>query len=196
MSKSFGNAIGIHEAPLEMYGKIMSISDEMMWRYYELLTDVQVSDIEKIKRETHPMQAKKELARRIVGDFHSAEAAVKAEADWARQFQKSEVPDDIEEVTISSAKVRIGEVSPDSSEGGTAQVIGSDLTDAEVFRVDKLIREAGLAVSMSEAGRKIKERAVYINGYLIQGPAILVSRNEALVVRVGKKIKKVTLAIS
>ena len=100
MSKSLGNAIGIHETPLEMYGKIMSISDEMMWRYYELLTDVQVAEIEKMKRETHPMQAKKDLARRIVADFHSADAATKAGEDWAKQFQKDEVPDDVEEVRI------------------------------------------------------------------------------------------------
>ena len=99
MSKSLGNAIGIHEPPLEMYGKIMSISDEMMWRYYELLTDVQVAEIEKMKRETHPMQAKKELARRIVADFHSAEAAAKAGEDWAKQFQKDQVPEDVEQVT-------------------------------------------------------------------------------------------------
>src|ERR1700720_1497654 len=85
MSKSLGNAIGIDEAPLEMYGKVMSISDEMMWRYYELLTDVQVADIEKMKRETHPMQAKKDLARRTVKDFHSVEAAAKAGEDWAKQ---------------------------------------------------------------------------------------------------------------
>src|SRR5579872_392273 len=74
MSKSLGNAVGIQEPPLEMYGKLMSISDEMMWRYYELLTDVQLPEIEKMKRESHPMQAKKDLAQRIVTDFHSAEA--------------------------------------------------------------------------------------------------------------------------
>src|SRR5881396_1520702 len=74
MSKSLGNAIGINEPPLEIYGKIMSISDDMMWRYYELLTDVQIADIEKMKRESHPMEAKKDLARRIVADFHSGEA--------------------------------------------------------------------------------------------------------------------------
>ena len=74
MSKSLGNAIGIHEPPLEMYGKIMSVSDEIMWRYYELLTDVSMTEIEKMKREAHPMQAKKDLARRIVADFHSADA--------------------------------------------------------------------------------------------------------------------------
>src|SRR5207245_2318909 len=73
MSKSVGNAIGIHEPPLELYGKLMSISDEMMWRDYELLTDVQVADIEKMKREVHPMQAKKDLAASIVKDFQSAE---------------------------------------------------------------------------------------------------------------------------
>src|SRR4030088_2890194 len=88
MSKSLGNAIGIHEAPLEMYGKVMSISDEMMWRYYELLTDVQLAEIEKMKRESHPMQSKKDLARIIVKDFHSQEAAEKAEGDWAKQFQQ------------------------------------------------------------------------------------------------------------
>src|SRR6202163_4032149 len=86
MSKSLNNAIGIHEPPREMYGKIMSISDEMMWRYYELLTDVQVAEIEKMKREAHPMDAKKELARRIVADFHSAETATKAGEDWAKQY--------------------------------------------------------------------------------------------------------------
>ncbi|MGA8867772.1 MAG: tyrosine--tRNA ligase, partial [Candidatus Sulfotelmatobacter sp.] len=78
MSKSLDNAIGIHEEPLEMYGKIMAISDERMWRYYELLTDVQAAEIERMKREAHPMQAKKDLARRIVADFHSADAAGKA----------------------------------------------------------------------------------------------------------------------
>src|SRR6202163_3472525 len=75
MSKSLGNAIGINEPPLEMYGKLMSVSDEMMWRYYELLTDMQVAEIEEVKREAHPMDAKKELARRVVTDFHSAEGA-------------------------------------------------------------------------------------------------------------------------
>src|SRR5450432_4052999 len=104
MSKSYGNAIGIKEAPLEMYGKLMSISDEMMWRYYELLTDVQIADIEKMKRESHPMQAKKDLAARIVTDFHSVEAAVKASEDWAKQFQQGAVPDDAEEVAWDGEK--------------------------------------------------------------------------------------------
>src|SRR5436305_15254401 len=91
MSKSLGNAIGIKEPPLEMYGKLMSISDEMMWRYYELLTDVQIAEIERMKRELHPMQAKKDLAGRIVKDFHLAEAATNAAEEWAKQFQKNEM---------------------------------------------------------------------------------------------------------
>src|SRR5947209_15563477 len=70
MSKSFGNAIGINEKPLEMYGKLMSISDELMWKYYELLTDLSLAEIAKLKRDEHPMQAKKVLTGRIVTDFH------------------------------------------------------------------------------------------------------------------------------
>ena len=198
MSKSLGNAIGIHEAPLEMYGKIMSISDGMMWRYYELLTDVQVADIEKMKTATHPMAAKKDLARRIVADFHSAEAAEKAGEDWARQFQKDEVPENLDEVKVSAAKVNgtrvnIAAVAPDAGEGGAAQRITSDLSDPEILRADKLVREAGLAASTSEAGRKIKEGAVNINGHDIERPAILVHTGEPLVIRVGKKVKKVFL---
>src|SRR5712672_4697948 len=110
MSKSLGNAIGIHEPPLEMYGKIMSISDEMMWRYYELLTDVQVAEIEKIKRDVHPMQAKKELARRIVADFHTGEAATKAGEDWTKLRQKDlheeDVPEGVEEVRVRYEDIR------------------------------------------------------------------------------------------
>ena len=105
MSKSLGNAIGIHEPPLEMYGKVMSISDEMMWRYYELLTDVRVEHIAQMKADVasgkaHPMALKKELARAIVADFHSAEAASKAAEDWAKQFQKDQVPADLDFVEI------------------------------------------------------------------------------------------------
>src|SRR5260370_36731593 len=97
MSKSLNNAIGIHEPPLEMYGKIMSISDDMMWRYYELLTDVQEAEIETMKREAHPMDAKKELARNLVADFHSAVTATKAGEDWAKQHQNDEPPDVLEQ---------------------------------------------------------------------------------------------------
>jgi tyrosyl-tRNA synthetase len=164
MSKSLGNAIGIHEPPLEMYGKLMSISDEMMWRYYELLTDVQVAEIEKMKRETHPMQAKKELARRIVADFHSADAAAKAGADWAKQFQNSEVPEDVEECPIDAPENRL--------------------------RIDKLVARAGLAGSVSDAGRMVKQGAVRVNGAVVNDPTTVLDISAGVTLQVGRKIKK------
>jgi tyrosyl-tRNA synthetase len=165
MSKSLGNAIGIHEPPLEMYGKVMSISDEMMWRYYELLTDVQVAEIEKMKREAHPMQAKKELARRIVADFHSVEVAAKAGEDWARQFQKDEVPEDVEEAAIDVPENRI--------------------------RIDKLVARAGLAGSVSDAGRMVKQGAVKVNGTAISDPTTVLDISAGATLQVGRKIKRV-----
>jgi tyrosyl-tRNA synthetase len=199
MSKSLGNAIGIHEQPLEMYGKIMSISDEMMWRYYELLTDVSVAAIAKMKQDAvsgaaHPMALKKDLACRIVADFHSADAATKADEDWAKQFQKDELPENLETVEISVAMVR---VAPKSGEGGVAQNINSDPSEADrlFLRADKLIREAGLVASTTEAGRKIKEKAVHVDGQVLNGLVIVVSPKKGLMVRVGRRIKKVTLTL-
>ena len=197
MSKSLGNAIGIHEAPLEMYGKIMSISDEMMWRYYELLTDVRSEQIVPMKKDAadgkaHPMAWKKELARTIVADFHSVEAAAKAGEDWARQFQKQDIPESVPEVRIETAKIRIVDALPDANE---AQPITTDFSDIEILRADKLIREAGFVSSTTEAGRKIKEKAVHINGHLIERLAIRVCPKESLVIRVGKQIKKVVLVV-
>src|SRR5437763_13420480 len=105
MSKSLNNAIGIAEPPQEMYGKIMSISDELMWRYYELLTDLLPAEIER-KRGEHPMQAKKELAARIVMDFHSMQAAKQAGENWEKQFQKDEVPGDVEVQIVAYLDLR------------------------------------------------------------------------------------------
>jgi tyrosyl-tRNA synthetase len=192
MSKSLGNAIGIHEAPLEMYGKIMSISDEMMWRYYELLTDVQVSDIEKMKREVHPMQAKKELSRRIVADFHSAEAGVKAGEDWGklreRELQRDKLPESMDEVRVQYQQVRM-EGSP-SSDGDTYLWV----------RLDRLLVICGLADSVTDAVRKIKASSVEIlrpgrdRGEPWESPHLpIVFRGERvfkLTIRVGKKIKE------
>src|SRR5580658_3978223 len=185
MSKSLGNAIGIHEAPLEMYGKIMSISDEMMWRYYELLTDVQVADIEKMKRETHPMQAKKDLARRIVADFHSTEAAAKTAEDWAKQFQKSEVPEDLEEVEVNGREVM---AAAEGSGEGLDEILGSGHFRA---KLDRLLVAAGLANSISDAVRKIKQRSVKINGELKVDLVIFLEIRNNTTVRVGRKIKRV-----
>src|ERR1700761_902464 len=100
MSKSLGNAIGIQEQPSEMYGKLMSISDELMWKYYTFLTDLRGSEIDTMRDEVshgglHPMKVKKDLAWGIVRDFHSAEAADHAAESWARQFQQRTVSGDL-----------------------------------------------------------------------------------------------------
>jgi tyrosyl-tRNA synthetase len=196
MSKSLGNAIGIHEPPLEMYGKIMSISDEMMWRYYELLTDVQVADIEKMKREAHPMQAKKDLAQRIVTDFHSAEAAAKAGEDWARQFQKDEAPEELDCVDVPLAQVVL-----EGEGGGAVRVIAREATDPGdryLVRLDKLIRQAGLANSNTEAASRLKAGAVSIDGESI-GPEeflLYVPANIYAVLRLGRRMKKIRLVIT
>jgi len=177
MSKSLGNAIGIQEPPLEMYGKVMSISDAMMWRYYELLTDVQLPEIEKMKAESHPMESKKDLARRIVTDFHSAEAATKAGEDWAKQFQKGALPEDVEQVSVPFADVAT--------------------KDGDGIRADRLLVQAGLASSASEATRKIKENAVRVNGEPLSGAVINIAPDPAgsmsVTVQLGRKIKKVTI---
>src|SRR6516165_6975933 len=101
MSKSYGNYIGITEAPQEIFGKVMSISDELMWRCYELVTDVSIAGIERMQREvtggqTHPMKLKQELGKHIVADFHSLEAAEQAAQDWQKQFQLRSQPDAME----------------------------------------------------------------------------------------------------
>ena len=192
MSKSLGNAIGIQEAPLEMYGKLMSISDEMMWRYYELLTDVQVAEIEKMKRETHPMQAKKDLARRIVTDFHSAEAAAKAEEDWAKQFQKDEVPEDVEEVSID-----LEEVMASGENRSLGEAMRESLTHGVRIKVDKMLVRIGLADSVSDAVRKLRQNAVRIDGELKSEPVVFISSlQQEHFVKVGRRMKKVRFSIS
>jgi tyrosyl-tRNA synthetase len=175
MSKSLGNAIGIHEPPLEMYGKIMSISDEVMWRYYELLTDVQVPEIEKMKREVHPMQAKKDLARRVVADFHSADVATKAGEDWAKQFQKGELPGDVEEVSVGVEEI-----------GGSV-----DANSRALLRLDRLLVKCGLAASATDAGRKLKQGSVRIDNEITNDPRIVLTPPppQKLTLRVGKHLR-------
>ena len=175
MSKSYSNYVGINEEPLEMFGKLMSISDELMWRYYELLTDLTIKEIEELKWKVsegslHPMQAKKDLARRIITDFHSSKEAAQAESDWSRQFQKDEVPENIEEVSLSSADLGSGSV-----------------------KLDKVLVKAGLAESGSDAQRKIKAGAVKIDGLVHKDLYVQLSPGAGIVVRVGKLMKKVTV---
>jgi tyrosyl-tRNA synthetase len=181
MSKSYGNYIGISEPPQEIYGKVMSISDELMWRYYELLTDVKVPEIEQMKADAesgkqHPMQLKKALARRIVQDFHGEQAVVGADANWAKQFQKDEVPENIESQTIALKDV-------------SAELDGQ--TEPRL-RIDKLILLAGLADSSTDAQRKRKQKAVKINDQVIEEHAFNPDSRE-FVLKVGRKIKRISL---
>jgi len=189
MSKSLGNAIGIHEPPLEMYGKVMSISDDMMWRYYELLTDVRTEQIAIMKADaasgkSHPMALKKELARSIVADFHSAEAAAKAEEDWAKQFQKGGIPEDVEEEKVPLTDVMArSEIEFQETKDGTHRI-----------KLDRLLAKIGLADSVGDAARKIKQKAVRVNGELKTDPVIFWTiSKEPLTVKAGRKVKRVTL---
>jgi tyrosyl-tRNA synthetase len=150
MSKSLGNAIGVHEPAAEMYGKLMSISDELMWRYWTLLTDLRASEIEAMKEEVrsgklHPMQAKKNLAWTITKDFHSKDAADAAAEGWAKTFQQRGVSEDVPVVKVSM-----------SAEGLAGR-------DGEL-KTAKLLQLAGLASSVGEATRKLAENAVSVNG--------------------------------
>jgi tyrosyl-tRNA synthetase len=203
MSKSLGNAIGITEQPLEMYGKIMSVSDEMMWRYYELLTDVQIPEIEQLKRQSHPMQAKKDLASCIVKDFHSAEAATQAAEDWAVQFQKREMPTNVQRVTVKLDKVAAGGGKAQSSDGGTnsfplwqeqqSEKANVDSACPEAVRLDKLLVEAGFVDSRTEATRKIRERAVRVLDKVVEMPVISVIVPCELPTILGRQTKIISI---
>jgi tyrosyl-tRNA synthetase len=161
----------------------------MMWRYYELLTDVQFSGIEALKRELHPMDAKRRLAHYIVKDFHSPADADKAGEDWVRQFQKHGVPEELECVDVPFAAVMVE---------GVRQVMGghSIQTNQRFIRLQKLIPLAGLAVSNTEATAKCKQGAVEL--FDLQGRpfaahdlVVVVPVNEYFVLRVGRRMKKV-----
>src|SRR5258708_2221099 len=146
MSKSLNNSIGIHEAPTEMYGKLMSISDELMWRYWTLLTDLRGSEIERMKADVasgalHPMQAKKNLAHTITRDFHSLAEADAAGENWAKQFQQKAVSEDVPVVKIAK-----------STEGLLGVL---DQVDGYELRMPKLLQLSGLAASTGEATRKL-----------------------------------------
>ena len=175
MSKSLGNAIGIHEPPAEMYGKLMSISDELMWKYFVFLTDLKQSEIDALKAgvaagTVHPMETKKRLARTIVAGFHGEEAAQHADESWALMFQQKAVSEDLEEVAVA-----------------LADVAG---TDANTVRLPKLLVALGLAASGAEANRKIAEKAVKLDGAAAQGNVLTVESLPArIAVRLGKRAK-------
>jgi tyrosyl-tRNA synthetase len=141
MSKSLGNYIGITEPPRDIFGKIMSISDELMWRYYELLTDLSLGEINAVKEavargERHPRDAKADLARRIVADFHSQAEAEAASREFDQMFREHQAPSDIPTI--------------EKPAGG--------------IRLVKLVAAEGLAPSVSEAQRLVAQGGVRVNG--------------------------------
>ena len=165
MSKSLGNYIGIDEPPNEMFGKVMSISDELMWRYYELLTDLSVSDLEQLKSrcesgEENPRNAKVALAKLIITDFHSPDAAAAAEDDFTRRFVKHEIPDEIEEKLVA----------------------------AGIYKLVDLMVDTGLAASKGEARRLIEQGGVKIDGEKASAAnAEITVGTDAMLIQVGKR---------
>jgi tyrosyl-tRNA synthetase len=185
MSKSYGNYIGITEAPTEIFGKVMSISDDLMWRYYELLTDVTTREIDELKQavakgQAHPMELKKELGIRIVKDLHGHDAAIHAAADWAKMFQKDETPEDLPLISVKFADVAAPNAM--STADGMVQV-----------RLDKLLAAAGLATSVSDGSRKVKQNAVKLDGEHTNELVASVKLGSEFTLRAGKKMVKVAV---
>ncbi|MGC2402787.1 MAG: tyrosine--tRNA ligase [Acidobacteriaceae bacterium] len=185
MSKSLGNAIGIHEPAQEMYGKLMSISDELMWRYWIFLTDLRQSEIEQMKADVargalHPMEAKKRLARAIVAGFHSEAAARKADEDWALQFQKRDVEAVAEEVAVDLRQVAVA---------ASLEPALADLNHPVDLYVAKLLVALGLKSSRSEADRQVSA-GVNIDGITSSEKVLRIEKRPArIVVRVGKQAR-------
>jgi len=173
MSKSYGNYIGITDLAGEMFGKVMSISDDLMWRYFELLSFRSLTDIEALKKAAregqNPRDIKFELAKEIVARFHDEAAAEWAKAEFIARFQKGAVPDDIEEVTVASRDGALG--------------------------IAHLLKEAGLVSSTSEAFRMIQQGAVKIDGERVEDRGLLVVAGASHICQVGKrKFAKVTVS--
>jgi tyrosyl-tRNA synthetase len=176
MSKSKGNYIGITEPPKVMFRKVMKISDDLMYRYYELLTDLQLNEIEKLREDVaagrkDPMEVKMALARRIVSDFHSAAEADAAHEAFDREVRQGLEPADTETVDLPAGA---------SNERG--------------IRIDKLLAILGMAESVTDATRKIKAGAVEING-TVHKDLLLSGTSGVLVIRYGKKWKRVRTGV-
>ncbi len=166
MSKSLGNYIGINDPADEIFGKIMSISDDLMLRYFELLSDLTINEIEKIKgglksHELHPMDAKKQLGREITGRYHGEDAALQAEENFVKRFRDNQMPDDMPEITLPAE-------------------VGKTM-------LCKLIASAGLVLSNSEGRRAIKGGGVKINGEKVSDENFEIESAGEYVVQVGKR---------
>ena len=169
MSKSKDNYIGIDEPPKEMYGKTMSLPDDLIARYFELVTDVSLEELKEIKSgledgSYHPMKAKKRLAKEIVAEYHGTEAAEKAEQEFHKIFKQGGTPDDIKEIEIDQ----------------------EDLEEGEMWIVD-LVDATGLVDSKSQIRRLIKQGAVRFNDEKYKKINIDVKVEDEMIIRVGKK---------
>lgn len=172
MSKSMNNYVGVAEAPAEMFGKLMSISDELMWRYYLLLTDATEAEIQAMREAVasgarHPKTAKQDLAERIVGDFHAAQAGASAREEFERRFSKGQ----IDASAVDEKRVAIA---------------------PEGMPLSKVIAECGLAASASEAARKIQQGGVKIDGARAGDPRARVAPGAApFLLQVGRRAVRV-----
>lgn len=172
MSKSLNNYIGITDAPNEMFGKIMSISDDLMWRYYELLSFKPIETIsgykEAIAAGSNPRDVKIDLAKELIERFHDTEAAEAAHQEFINRFQKGALPDDMPELDI--------------------------VTETGEIAIANLLKEAGLVASTSEAMRMIKQGAAKIEGEKITDNKLVIKAGSSAVYQVGKrKFAKITL---
>jgi len=165
MSKSMGNYVGITDAPGEMFGKIMSVSDDLMWRYFELLSFRPIDDIAALKRAvdagSNPRDAKFELGLEIVARFHDSAAAESAKQEFIARFQQGAMPDEISEITLES-------------EGGS-------------LGIAHLLKAAGLVSSTSDAFRMIKQGAVRIDAERVNDRALEIKAGTTAVFQVGKR---------
>jgi len=172
MSKSLNNYIGITDSPTEMFGKIMSISDDLMWRYYELLSFKAIDEIEsyktKIANGTNPRDVKIDLAKELIARFHDNDAAEAAHQEFINRFQKGAIPDDMPELELIS-------------EGGE-------------IAIANLLKDAGLSASTSEAMRMIKQGAAKIEGEKIVDNKLVIAAGTTSVYQIGKrKFARVTV---
>ncbi|ATG57256.1 tyrosine--tRNA ligase [Pseudoalteromonas sp. 13-15] len=174
MSKSLGNYIGITDAPNDMFGKVMSISDVLMWRYYDLLSGLSIEQIaaqkERVEQGTNPRDIKIELAKELIARFHSEEDAQAAHNDFIQRFQKKALPDEIPELTVTIAE--------------------------DTILIANLLKEANLVASTSEAMRMIKQGAVKLNGEeKITDTKLEIAKGTTAIYQVGKrKFANITVA--
>ena len=166
MSKSLGNYIGINEPADEIYGKIMSISDELMLRYYELLSDLTMAELEQLKLDLengklHPMAAKKQLAREMVGRYHGADVAAQADENFIKRFKNNETPEDMPEVVLAP--------------------------ESEKVMLCKVLAESGLTKSNSEGRRSIQGGGVKVNGEKIADENLEIDCVGEYIIQVGKR---------